>query len=347
MYLLILSLFVVGIIIAGFALFFVIDTIRHLKKDITSEVNDQKDTLKSELTSIKDRMDKSIADSSKTVESSQKTIKDITEEITKLKATNDQVVNYSKQLQSLENILKNPKRRGILGETMLETILSDAMQPNQYQRQYKFNNGDLVDFVVFNREKIIPIDAKFSLEKYNKLIEEKDDSRRLLLERAFKADLKDRIDETAKYIRPSENTTEFAFMFIPAEGVYYDLLIYKVGAVDISSQDLIEYAFKKHVIIASPTSFFAYLETVLLGLKAIKMEENIKSILMKISDLGRHLKSYEAYLSKVGNNLDATVSQYNLAYKEFNKIDKDIFKITEGEVEISASPILIEKTAKE
>src|SRR5690606_4520846 len=121
-----------------------------------------------------------------------------------------------------------------------------------------------------------------------KIIEENDQERKEKLEKDFKNDIKNRIDETAKYIRANENTTDFAFMFIPAEGIYYNLLVYKIGTTGMNSHDLIEYAFKKHVIIVSPTSFFAYLETVLQGLKALKMEESVKEIIKKVGDLSRH-----------------------------------------------------------
>ncbi len=217
------------------------------------------------------------------------------------------------------------------------------LQPNQYKMQYQFNNGEIVDAAIFFNEKIIPIDAKFSLEKYNMIMEEQDSDKRSRLEKEFKQDIKNRIDETAKYIKPNENTTDFAFMFIPAEGIYYNLLIYKVGNLDVNSHDLIEYAFRKHVIIVSPTSFFAYLETVLQGLKALKMEDSIKEIVKKVGDLGRHLNSYETYLEKMGKNLGTTVNMYNSAYKEFNKIDKDVYKITEGDKGGEVEPLLVDK----
>ncbi|MDD5693478.1 MAG: DNA recombination protein RmuC, partial [Patescibacteria group bacterium] len=225
--------------------------------------------------------------------------------------------------------LKNPKQRGILGEYYLETLLKNLFQPNQYKMQYKFKDGSIADAVIFMSDKIIPIDSKFSLENYNKILEEKDPTRKESLEKAFKSDLKNRIDETSKYIKPRENTYDFAFMFIPSEGVYYDLLVNQVGAVKVNTRDLIEYAFKeKRVIIVSPTSFAAYLQTVLQGLKALAVEESIKEIVDNISKLGNHLSSYESYFQKLGTNLSTTVNMYNSANKEFGKIDKDITKIT-------------------
>jgi DNA recombination protein RmuC len=198
--------------------------------------------------------------------------------------------------------------------------------------QYGFSDGNIVDAVVFIKDKLIPIDSKFSLENYNRLVEETDPVQKEELQKIFKADLKKRIDETSKYIKPEEGTMDFAFMFIPAEGIYYDLLINKVGVLKINTSDLIEYAFtQKHVVIVSPTSFFAYLQTVLQGLRALQIEESAKEIRKQVVNLGRHLLSYEEYLQKVGKHLETTVSMYNSSYKEFKKIDKDVVKITDGE----------------
>jgi DNA recombination protein RmuC len=254
---------------------------------------------------------------------------ELKEKLAKLEKTNEQVVGFAGQLQSLENILKNPKQRGILGEYYLETLLKNVLPPKGYQMQYKFKNDEAVDAVVFVKDKIIPIDSKFSLENYNRIIQEHDEAARAPLEKQFKIDLKNRIDETSKYIRPNENTMDFAFMFIPSEGIYYDLLVNQIGAVKVNTHDLIEYAFKeKKVIIVSPTSFFAYLQTVLQGLRALQIEESAKEIRKAVEKLGRHLLSYEEYMKKLGNNLGTTVNMYNSANKEFKKIDKDILKIT-------------------
>ncbi len=267
-------------------------------------------------------------------------IRDVTEQLTKLDETNKQVMGVANQLQGLEDVLKNPKHRGVLGEYFLETVLKNVLPPKNYQMQYGFKNGDIVDAVVFVKDKIIPIDSKFSLENYNRICQEKDSDRREELEKQFKADLKNRIDETSKYIRPSEKTMDFAFMFIPAEGIYYDLLINQVGAVKVNTRDLIEYAFKeKHVIIVSPTSFFAYLQTVMQGLRALQIEESAKEIRKYVELLQKHLISYNEYLKKLGNNLSTTVNMYNQASREVVKINKDANKITEGELEIESEAV--------
>ncbi len=256
-------------------------------------------------------------------------IREVTTGLTKLDETNRQVVSFADQLQNLQDILKNPKQRGILGEYYLETLLKNVLAPSQYQMQYAFKNGEIVDCVVFVKDKIIPVDSKFSLENYNRMIETGDKTEKDRLEKLFVNDLKLRITETAKYIRPEEGTMDFAFMFIPHEAIYYDLLINKIGAVMEDTENLIQRAAGKYkVIIVSPTSFLAYLQTVLQGLKAMQIEETTKDIIKRVSEIGTHLKKYEEYHNKLGTSLGTVVSHFNNSSKEFKKIDKDVVRIT-------------------
>jgi len=267
---------------------------------------------------------------------SQKLIKEITRELTEVKETGKQVMSFADQLQNLQDVLQNPKQRGVLGEYYLLTVLQNVMPPGSFQMQYSFANGEIVDAVIFIKDKILPIDSKFSLENYNRILESRDPAERERLEKLFKQDLKMRIDETAKYVRPAEGTMDFAFMFIPSEGIYYDLLINQVGAVKTSTRDLIEYAFNKKVIIVSPTSFLAYLQTVIQGLNSLKIEEKAQDIVKRVGELGKHLKNYEDFYLKLGNSLKTTVNHYNGAYKELGKIDKDVMRIAGEAPGISA-----------
>ncbi len=273
---------------------------------------------------------------------SAKQIADVVAGLTKLEETNKQVVNFSSQLQNLQDILKNPKQRGVLGEYFLEETLKNVLPPNAYEMQYKFKDGVIVDAVVFVQKKIIPIDSKFSLENYERILAAREIEEKEQLEKLFKQDLKNRIDETAKYIKPSEGTMDFAFMFIPSEAIYYDLLVNKVGAVKVATRDLIEYAFRdKKVIIVSPTSFFAYLQTVLQGLRALEIEESAKEIRANVEKLGKHIGTYEDFMKKLHGSLATSVNHFNAAYKEFGKIDKDVARITEGEKTVEV--VLLEK----
>ena len=282
-------------------------------------------------------LDTRVAESSKQMHESGRTqlgesaklIKDVTEGLTKLDETNRQVITFADQLQSLQEILKNPKQRGILGEYYLETLLKNIMPPGSYQMQYGFSDGTIVDAAVFVKDKIIPIDSKFSLDNYNRLVVEKEPTERARLEKVFVNDLKNRIVETAKYILPAEGTMDFAFMFIPHEAIYYDLLMNSVGALRDEEENLIQRAASKYkVIIVSPTSFLAYLQTVLQGLRGMEIEEKAKEIQKWVGELSKHLKTYEEYQLGLGAALGTVVNKYNFAGKEFKKIDKDVYKIT-------------------
>jgi DNA recombination protein RmuC len=259
-----------------------------------------------------------------------KSIIEVTKEQTKANEATRQFVTIAEQLSNLEKVLKHQKQRGNLGEASLELILSNILTPNiNYKMQYMFSNGDKVDAIIITREGMIPVDAKFSLENYDRLINAVDDRQREELEKTFKNDLKKRIDETAKYIRPDEGTLSFAFMFIPAEGIYYDLLVGEVNAANVNARNLIDYAYNdKKVVIVSPTTFTAYLQSVLYGFKAYKIEQTAKDIIKHVDNLGKHIKSYESYHNSVGKAIGTAFNQHNLAGKELGKIDKDVLHIT-------------------
>ena len=314
--------------------------IREQDKTIQEQMNKSRETLSESL-------QKQFSATAKIIKDMSDSTKNVTEKLTKLNETNKQVVGFAEQMKSLENILKNPKQRGILGEFFLENLLSNQLPPSHFKMQYSFKNGEIVDAAIFVRDMIIPVDAKFSLENYNQMMETKSEDQRQKLEKKFKSDLKKRIDQTSKYVRPNEGTTDFAFMFIPADGVFYNLLSQKIGALEVNTHDLIEYAFKKHVIIVSPMTFYAYLQTVMQALKALTIEKQAVEIQKRVGDLGRHLNSYEDHIKKVGNHLGTTVNAYNHAGKEFGKIDKDVIRITEGDARIEVDLPLIDRPTVE
>lgn len=334
---------VVGLIIIAALLIWVIIELRQRGSGGAGDVHEKLIRIDEQLKALPDigkTVDQKLTESARLMQTqmseSTRIVQNVTERLTKLDETNRQVVNFADQLQNLQDILKNPKQRGVLGEYYLEETLRNVLPPKSYQMQYAFKDGEIVDAAVFVKDKIIPVDSKFSLENYQRLLDERDPVERERLQKLFKQDLKNRIDETAKYVRPSEKTMDFAFMFIPSEAIYYDLLVNKVGAVNITTRDLIEYAFKdKHVIIVSPTSFLAYLQTVLQGLRALEIEESAKEIRKNVEQLGKHILNYDAYLRKMGTQLSTVVGTYNTAYNEFKKIDKDVVRIADraGSVE--------------
>jgi DNA recombination protein RmuC len=279
---------------------------------------------------------------------SNKIITEITRNLTELKESNKTVADIGNDLKVLQNVLQNPKQRGVLGEYYLDQVLKNVLPPDRYKLQCKIGKTDeglelICDAVIMlDKGKMLPVDSKFSLENYNRLVEATDKTEREALARAFKADLKNRIDETAKYIRPKDGTMDYAFMFIPSEAIYYDLLVNKVGVTSTSARDLIEYAFRdKNVIIVSPTTFMAYLQTVLQGLRALQIEGQAKDIQIRVGELGRHIAAYENLMQKLGGSLGTTVNHFNTAHRELKKIDKDVVKIADANP--SVEPMLLER----
>ena len=292
---------------------------------------------------------KNLADQIKDSKQDQKNMSDtlekVTKELEKIKGTNEQVLTFANQMKTLEKILGNQKQRGILGEIQLENLLANVLPPELFQMQYSFNNNEAVDAIIKVGEFVIPIDAKFSLDNYNKMIEsDETDAERLNdLERKFKKDIKNRIDETSKYIRPNEGTVDYAYMFIPADGLYQDLLNNKVGSLKINQRDLVSYAYQKKVMIVSPMSLFPMLQVTSKALNNMKVEESIQEIQMNIEKLGNHLKAYLTYHEKLGNSLSTVVNHYNVSNKEFRKIDKDITKLTSNKASIGIETESLER----
>ena len=327
---------------------FVKKSTKNNQSDASLQVLQQLDELKQSLNlTVNDRLDNSNKMMRDTMQQqfsqSSKLITEVTQRLTKLDETNKRVVDVADELKLLQNVLQNPKQRGGIGEYFLDVVLGNVLPSKMYTLQYAFKNGEIVDAaIMLDKGRILPIDSKFSLENYNRLIEEKDKTKREVIAKVFKADLKKRIDETAKYIRPNENTLDYAFMFIPSEAIYYDLLVNQVGATNTSARDLLDYAFiDKKVIIVSPTTLLAYLQTVLHGLRSLQIEEQAKDIQKRVGELGKHIAVHETFMQKLGNSLGTTVGHFNTAHKELKKMDKDVVKIAGNNP--SVEPLLIDK----
>lgn len=256
-------------------------------------------------------------------------IKDITEKLTEVKEGNKQVLSMTEQLSNLEKVLTNQKQRGNWGESSLELILSNFL-PGHYEMQHMFKNGEAVDAVIKIKDKFLPIDSKFSLDNYQRCVDSENEDDKKFYADEFKKDLKLRITETAKYVRENEDTLPIAFMFIPSEAIYYDLLAGEQSRIKVNTQALTEYAQKMRVFIVSPTSIIAYIHLVLSGIKAFNLEKDTEQIKKKVEDLGRHVANYEEFYKKLGNSLSTTVNHYTKGYDELKKIDKDVYKITDG-----------------
>lgn len=316
-----------------------------LKADMTElnkSVQDLREGLQRQLTDQLGTSNKQLAQQSA---ASIKILQEVAEKLTKLEGTNKNVGDIAAELKTLQNVLQNPKQRGVLGEYYLEQILKNMLPPGAYQLQYKLGTGDIVDAAIMLDDKVLPVDSKFSLENYNRLLD-CSDADRPGLERSFKEDLKRRIDETAKYIQPGKGTLDQALMFIPSEAIYYDLLANKVGLGGVSGRNLMEYAAAdKKVTIVGPSTLSAMLQTIVQGLRSLEIHRDTEKIRKNIEQLQKHLVAHNGYMLKLGASLGTTVNHFNTTYKELGKIDRDIVKI--ANTEASVDPLLIEKPTLE
>ena len=339
----------VAVVVLFVMMFYFSKQFAQLSKDLNRKIDDDNYRTQDKIEQMNQALDRKIdnnnarvqesitqqlSESIKQLRESNKVVADISERIAAITETNKHVVSVADELKTLQAVLQNPKQRGVFGEYYLDSVLGNVLPPGSYSLQYKFKDGEIVDAVVFlDKGKILPVDSKFSLENYNRMVDAKDKATREIYAKKLRDDLKGRIDETAKYIRPSEKTMDFAFMFIPSEALYYDLLIAKVGTTG-NERDLIEYAFRdKKVIITSPTSFMAYLQTILQGLRSLQIEKDAQEIQARVAKLGSHITAFDGYMKKLGNALGTTVNHYNAAYKSLNLVDKDVIKITASDKE--------------
>jgi len=338
------------IILNAVFLWFIFQNIKNSQKSSNGHDDKSMLLLQNQMNELNKTLDLKMGESAKLMSESvktqfsesQKLIKDITGQMTEIKETNKQVFGMTEQLQNLEKVLNNQKQRGNLGEKGLDLILGNILPPTAYQMQYSFKDGDIVDAIIHTKDGLIPVDAKFSLDNYNRIINEENETKKVELEKDFKNDLKKRIDETSKYIKPKEGTLPFAIMYIPAEAIYYDLLVNEVGTIKANTKSLIEYAYKERkVIIVSPTTFVAYLNTILQGFRAFKIEKDAVEILKNVEKLQGHIRAYDVYNTKLGASLSTTVNHYNTSRKELKKVDKDILHITGKSNDLD--PLLIEK----
>lgn len=305
--------------------------------ELTKGMMELKDGLQKQLS---DQMGSSAKNMQAQWASSNKILTEVTQRLTELDKTNKNVGDIASELKTLQNVLQNPKQRGVLGEYYLEQILKNILPPGAFELQFKIGEGLIVDAVIKLDDKVLPIDSKFSLENYNRLIDAKEADREAL-ERVFKSDIKNRIDETSKYVLPGKGTLDQAFMFIPSEAIYYDLLSNKVGLGAVSGRNLMQYASEKKVSIVGPTTLSAMLQTVMQGLRSMEIHKDTEKIQKNIEQLQKHLIAHNTYMGKLGVSLGTTVGHFNTTYKELGKIDRDIVKI--AHTEASVEPVALER----
>ncbi|MDO8662185.1 MAG: DNA recombination protein RmuC [Candidatus Omnitrophota bacterium] len=246
----------------------------------------------------------------------------VKEQLGRLEATNKQIVDISKDISSLQELLRAPKFRGAMGEVLLENLLSQVLPKDHYSTQYRFKSGEAVDAIIKLGERIVPVDAKFSLENFQKMLEAQDEQLKVNLRKKFIQDVKNRIDEvSSKYILPQENTYDFALMYIPAENVYYEVII---------KEDIFAYSLSKKVIPVSPNTFYAYLEVICLGLKGLMVEENAKKILKSLSALEIEIDKFKEDFNTLGSHLSNANTKYSDSQKRLDKFSDKLVNIQDA-----------------
>jgi DNA recombination protein RmuC len=246
----------------------------------------------------------------------------VKEQLGRLEVTNKQIVDISRDISSLQELLRAPKFRGAMGEVLLENLLDQVLPKQHYDTQYRFKSGDAVDAIIRLGERIVPVDAKFSLENFQKMLEAQDEQAKIVLRRKFIQDVKNRIDEvSSKYILPQENTYDFALMYIPAENVYYEVII---------KEDIFSYSMSKKVIPVSPNTFYAYLQVICLGLKGLKVEENAKNILKSLSALGIEIDKFKEEFNTLGGHITNASSKYQESQKRLDKVADKLINIQDA-----------------
>jgi DNA recombination protein RmuC len=285
----------------------------------------------SQLNSVVNQVGKSVNESRKStderLDGAARAMSNVMNELSALKEHNKRIHDIGKDLTELQQILKAPKLRGQLGELFLENLLKDRFSPSQYEMQYKFKGGDIVDAVIKLRDgKLVPIDAKFSLENFKKLIEVQGADEKKKAKKAFRTDIKNRIDEIAeKYILPDEGTLEFALMYIPAENVYYEVVIQDS---ELEGPSMIEYAFSKNVFPVSPNTFAIYLTTILNGLRGLEIEKKAGEIMAGLSRINVDFSKFGEDFRLVGTHLGRAKNSYEDSERKLGRLGDRISVIS-------------------
>jgi len=310
----------------------------HVMQQVNSQLGQVTSQVNTRLGQVTDQLQKSTGDLNTRLDNAAKVVSDVSKGLGGLSEATKKVFEVGKDIASLQEILRSPKLRGGLGELFLGELLAQILPPAHFTLQHRFKSGEVVDAVIRLGHNLVPVDAKFPLENFKRVIEVSSEDEQRTAKRKFIADVKKHIDAiSGKYILPDEGTFDFALMYIPAENVYYELII-KDEAMD-TDKGLLNYAFTKRVIPVSPNSFYAYLQTILLGLKGMHIEERAQEILTNLARLSGDFRKFQEEFELVGKHLTNTKSRYDEADKKLAKFEDKLQSLSD------ASPA-IEETGK-
>lgn len=257
------------------------------------------------------------------LENTTKVVGSVTDRLSKMEEATKRIYDVGKDIAGLHDILRAPKLRGNLGELFLKDILSQYFPRESFSMPYTFRSGEKVDAALhLADDKIVPIDSKFPLENFRKLIGTDNEEEKKKAQKAFTSDVKKRIDEIARYILPDEGTMDFALLYIPAENVYYEVIVKNEGEGNLS-----EYAFKKRVIPVSPNNFFVYLQTILMGLRGLQIEKSAQEIQASLVRLKGDFTKFDDTFEVLGTHLTNASNKYDDAKRRLDKVGSKLENI--------------------
>jgi DNA recombination protein RmuC len=338
---LLIALLVLGVLAVGAVV--LTRTIARQLRDLHRATDDQLTSRNAEvdrrLVGIDEKIDRRLAELDTKVdrrlESSSKTTAAIHERLAKVDEATSQVLEQAKAFGRLEQALRPPKARGGFGELLLENLLRDRLPLGSYELQYGFASGERVD-AILHVDRLVPIDAKFPLDNFERLVSAESDDERALFEKAFARDLKGHVDAIAgKYIRPDEGTYDFALMYLPAESVYYELVCGRTGT-------LLQYAHEKRVFPVSPTTFTAQLQVIALGLKGLQIEQHAQEVMAYVAQLGSDFDRFRADFDVVGRHIGNAQSKYAEAEKRLDRFEGKLERASDRD-ELEAEPVDLQR----
>lgn len=301
-----------------------------------SQLSQQQDAINAQLRGITDQVNRQLQNSSgeisKRLDNAARVIGDVQKNIGELSEASRRIFEVGKDIATLQDILQPPKLRGGLGEQFLGELLSQVLPPEFFTLQFPFSSGERVDAVIRLGERLVPIDSKFPLDNFRRIIECKTEEEKKTSQKTFSRDVKKHIDDIAsKYILPQEGTYDFALLYIPAENVYYETITKDEAFGE--EKGILNYALKKKVIPVSPNSFYAYLQVIVLGLRGLKIEKDAHRILDSLSGLNKELESFQGDFQLVGKHISNAMNKYEEARR---RLDKFGFKLEQ----IESQPVL-------
>lgn len=268
---------------------------------------------------LSDNMQNSTGAVNQRLDNAAKLYGELKNQLGQLSATNTQIQSMVKDVSSLQDILRPPKLRGGMGEVLLENLLREILPPNHFETQFRFRSGTIVDAIIRLKEGIVPVDAKFPLENFRRMLDAKSDADRIAARKEFARDVKKHIDDIReKYIRTEEGTFPFAMMYIPAENVYYETII---KTEEEGDKALYLYATSKQVVPVSPNSFYAYLLTLAQGFRGMRIEERAREIIDHLNRLRLDLDKFGEDFRKVGNHITSANTRYQEAEKRLTRFE--------------------------